>query len=541
MSKGGEKMNKKARIRIAIPLVLLSSLFTFSITGCSMFRNMSNWITSVDSAEKGKTIKNEDVAQFFDSIRPHKGNIDSIYGLARHLQERKKHKLAIEEFKKVIGLNPTFAKAYNAIGVSYDMLGEFPHAVQSYKAALAWNPDLDYVHNNLGYSYLLQGDIDSAIGAFQRAITLDNKNKRYHNNLGMAYAKKDEFDLAFEEFKLAGDEGSAHYNIAQFYYQNGLYAQAKSHFAKASAMNPANRDTKVGLRAAKNLATISLSRAEKRSMPFPGEMSPPADKQPSEERDKTTPATEAREAEKNIETRKPNIPLLDKTQEKVQRDKEGTQYVIHAGAFRNRTYAEVMRKRLKDKGYTACIVKEQRREPLYMIKVGGFSSRRDAEKEARKLEGEGVKTFMVPEKNETEESLLIAHVANAKGIKPNAPDPETYRKKRDPLRDIDIEISNGNGVRHMARTVGNYLKEQGFKDPFLTNATHFNHGETKIYYCNGYLQDAYVLAQQIPGYQNMEKVLRFEKSDTKVKLLIGKDLIRFKKVFTGGVKTYKFL
>jgi hypothetical protein len=36
-----------------------------------MFRNMSNWITSVDSAEKGKTIKNEDVAQFFDSIRPH--------------------------------------------------------------------------------------------------------------------------------------------------------------------------------------------------------------------------------------------------------------------------------------------------------------------------------------------------------------------------------------------------------------------------------------------------------------------------------------
>ena len=52
-------------------------------------------------------------------------------------------------------IDPSLTKAYNAIGVSYDSLGEFSRAIEAYNAALKVDPKLDYVNNNLGFAYLL--------------------------------------------------------------------------------------------------------------------------------------------------------------------------------------------------------------------------------------------------------------------------------------------------------------------------------------------------------------------------------------------------
>jgi hypothetical protein len=88
----------------------------------------------------------------------------------------------------------------------------------------------------------------------------------------------------------------------------------------------------------------------------------------------------------------------------------------------------------------------------------------------------------------------------------------------------------------MATRVGVYLSDRGFLVLPPRNADNFNHPETRIYYCIGFLQDAYRVAQQIPGYQNMDKAEQFERSNTKIKVLIGKDLIPFDKIF---IKTHR--
>ena len=135
------------------------------------------------------------------------------------------------------------------------------------------------------------------------------------------------------------------------------------------------------------------------------------------------------------------------------------------------------------------------------------------------------------EETKAPKAAFLGYITTQETIRPGLSERTFDTIKSYSLSDLSLEISNGNGVRHMARRVGNLLIDEGFEKPNLTNASHFNHSETKIYYCIGYLQEAYRVAQEIPGYQNMEKVDRLERPDIKVKVLIGKDLTLFDDLF----------
>jgi tetratricopeptide (TPR) repeat protein len=462
-------MNKKNKMRLAIALVSTGIFCIFFLTGCHTLKNMANQTSSQGPEKNVKGIESKDFTQFTSTIRPYRGDANSTYRLACYFQERKKYSLAVEEFKKAIRIDPTHAKAYNGLGVSYDKLGEFSLAVQAYKTALVLNPDLDYVQNNLGYSYLLQGDLGSAIEAFQNAVALNNGNKRYHNNLGLAYAKNGLFDLAFSEFRLASDETKAHYHMAQFYYQQGLYEEARIHFAKASTLNPDDTDTRKGLAASENLARISPSKTEQIAEPSPPPISAETHKAFSQEKEGTEPFAGVKVVEKN-----------EKQQD--------------SGIERPFTDVKVVEKNIE--------------------------------------QWDSVIEIPVNKNATTARPLMLANIAIQDSIKPGAPDNEFDEKRPCTLSHISLEISNGNGVRHMARRVGQYLGEQGFNKPYLTNANHFNHPETMIYYRSGYLQDAYRVAKEIPGYQDMKKVARFQRPSTTVRVLIGRDMIPIASLFT---------
>jgi len=93
------------------------------------------------------------------------------------------------------------------------------------------------------------------------------------------------------------------------------------------------------------------------------------------------------------------------------------------------------------------------------------------------------------------------------------------------LKRFGIEVSNGNGTTGMARKVGDYLKTRGLEVSRLTNANHFNHRVSKLYYQKGYQEAASHLAGQLPALDGMEETKRFDQPNIKIKLLIGKDLV----------------
>jgi hypothetical protein len=104
--------------------------------------------------------------------------------------------------------------------------------------------------------------------------------------------------------------------------------------------------------------------------------------------------------------------------------------------------------------------------------------------------------------------------------------------------EFTVEISNGNGVNRMATRVGNYLKKKGVKVTRLTNAEHFNFDETIIYYDLDHLQDAFKVAQEIPGNQNMEKFRTSDQKSVKIKVRLGKDLVLYDQFFGGHIKDH---
>jgi tetratricopeptide (TPR) repeat protein len=239
-------MKKKATIT-TIMLLFSAGVMVLFFASCMMFRG---------SNKSNSVVAGQDAAKFIGRIRPHQGNAESHYALGCYLQERKKHKPAIEEFKAALEIDPNHVKAYNGLGVSYDAIGAWDQAIESYKAGLEVCGDLDYVFNNLGYSYLLQGKTDLAIENFKKALELDAGNARYRNNLGLAYANNGQYDAALAELKWAGDEAKAHYNIAQLYYQDGFYNEAEAHFEQASLLNASDPDIERGVEAAGSLAGI---------------------------------------------------------------------------------------------------------------------------------------------------------------------------------------------------------------------------------------------------------------------------------------------
>jgi tetratricopeptide (TPR) repeat protein len=200
-----------------------------------------------DSVELYANPSDGDVARFMSQMRPHAGNPESHYTLARYLQQRARHDEAAREFKKAIYIKPDFVEAYNGLGVSYDWQGDYVAAARAYSMAIELKPDAAYLHNNLGHSYMLQEDYASAVEAFKKALELAKTSKRIRNNLGLAYGMMGEYTLAMREFMLTDSKDKAHYYMARVFQEQGKHEEAKRQYNLALALNPESELYRKGL------------------------------------------------------------------------------------------------------------------------------------------------------------------------------------------------------------------------------------------------------------------------------------------------------
>ena len=587
-------MTKKAKICRAVSLALLTCFFVFSLTGCSTLRHLVGWIPFWDSKDKSYALTDKDIAQCVSRIRPYQ-NPEPYYLQACFFQKRKRHKPAIEAFKDVLSMDPAYVKAYNGIGVSYDSLGEFPKAIEYYEKALRVNPDLDYVLNNMGYSYLLQDKLDLAIDAFQKALNLNGNNRRYHNNLGLAYAEKGQFELALVEFRLAGNDASAHKNLALILYDKGMNVEAERHlhlskasalghaqstrrgpiFARPSSINSKNKnssalstkifssqiDRGLNIRTGKrpNFAISTEIRKQPHNRPqethvlnisqtptqkaigHPGELNTVIP--PIQRRNEQTSATAGRDISRdqlkqetavrdrggssNEETGRPTKP---QHRSLVYEWKPAKLETIGGSTSQNNEQKGVTERfrpmRLEGEKDNILLAATK----IAHIRIGSRKGKAEPKQKAEKnkiLEITKASSMPEPQRLITKGKPTIRRIEKAGSLREKS---KTVQAK--PLGHMQIEVINGNGMVGMARRVADYLRNKGLNIVLLANAGHFGHEETKIFYRKGHLQDAYRVAQQIPGYQNMERVARLRQPNIKIKVLIGKDLIIFDGLFT---------
>jgi len=208
-------LKRRPKTKMWIPAIISALIPPFLILGCYQKISGGGNPNFVNQENQRMKLSEKDLNKFGSSMKVVDGQAESHYKMALYFQRRKKHKFAIEELKKAAQLNPLFTKAYNAMGVSYDNLGNYSQAVSCYRSALKLDSKLDYVHNNLGYSYLLKNELDMAIAAFQKAIELNENNKRYRSNLGLAYVMKDQYDKAYAQFRMIEGDTEAKEKMAK--------------------------------------------------------------------------------------------------------------------------------------------------------------------------------------------------------------------------------------------------------------------------------------------------------------------------------------
>lgn len=96
---------------------------------------------------------------------------------------------AVEAYRRVIGLDPTYAAAWNNLGLLLHRMGQYTEARSSYLAALTHDPGCAEAAYNLGSLHEDRGEVEAAIAHYRQALDLSPGYADAHFNLAAALAR----------------------------------------------------------------------------------------------------------------------------------------------------------------------------------------------------------------------------------------------------------------------------------------------------------------------------------------------------------------
>ncbi|MFH1230981.1 MAG: tetratricopeptide repeat protein [Planctomycetota bacterium] len=109
---------------------------------------------------------------------------------------------SIEEYKKIIKVNPDSAEAYYGLGNAYANSGMNREAIKSYKQAIRIKPDFADAYCNLGVAYGNLGLYNDEIESYKQAIRIKPADADTYYNLGAAYMATGNKSLALEQYEI---------------------------------------------------------------------------------------------------------------------------------------------------------------------------------------------------------------------------------------------------------------------------------------------------------------------------------------------------
>jgi hypothetical protein len=103
--------------------------------------------------------------------------------------------LAVNHFQSAVRREPASVEALNGLAATYDRLGRYDLSARYYERALAADPESTQTLNNIGYSYLLQERFDLAVAYLRDAQSRDRKDPVVLANRKAAEVSYREADL----------------------------------------------------------------------------------------------------------------------------------------------------------------------------------------------------------------------------------------------------------------------------------------------------------------------------------------------------------
>jgi tetratricopeptide (TPR) repeat protein len=179
-------------------------------------------------------------AQLTSLISAHPGRPLYLYWLARIDYDERLYADAIEKLKRVIQLDPSSSRAYDNLGLAYDMSGQPAEARQAFLKAADLNRRLPHPSawppHNLGYLLLRLEQPKDAETALLESLTYDPKLAiaRYH--LGRVLEAEGRDSEAISEYRAAINLDPKAieplYSLGRLYQRNHHPAEADAAFAE---------------------------------------------------------------------------------------------------------------------------------------------------------------------------------------------------------------------------------------------------------------------------------------------------------------------
>ena len=388
-------------------------------------------------------------------------------------------------------------------------------------------PDKHYSEATIEHQYKLarhfqnSGKHHIAVKELIKVLKMDPNHANAHNALGVSYDQLKLFDLAQDAYRAAVrlDPNLAHVynNIGYSYLLSGDPEKSQSAFKKAIELDSTN---------ATYLNNHSLLTARYGEKLFPRPITPfeqysqsnhvrpinAGDKAGITDTQKVTVFQNGKHAEQKIS------PITA-----PKKEQESNYYSVQIGAYYDLNRARRDIQGAIRKGYPCPYITQVKREKIYYrVRFGQFESMKAANDAAQGVKDAYAKSAFPVVSNFNSNSLygkndsgcrMPANILPEEGLK------------------IGIEISNGNGVNRMARHVGNYLSKKGYSVAGLSNADHFNHPKTVIYYYPGFYDSAKQLVREFPELQTAGELVESTGLKNNIKVVIGKDIVPFKEKY----------
>ncbi len=146
---------------------------------------------------------------------------------------------AVEQFEKVMKLDPNEMTVSRRLCVLYDRQRNFPKADELYRKLEKAHANDAELLADWGYSYYLRLGKENYVQAeklLRRALAIDPKLARAHNDLGLVLGVQGRYPEAFNEFRASGlTEAEAHCDMAFVYWWKKKDKDDKLSEAKARA------------------------------------------------------------------------------------------------------------------------------------------------------------------------------------------------------------------------------------------------------------------------------------------------------------------
>ncbi|MGA9667553.1 MAG: tetratricopeptide repeat protein [Terracidiphilus sp.] len=204
-------------------------------------------------------------------------NLQLLLTLAHSCLLSREYQCVLDEFHRIVALNPESAEAHMLAGEALDEMKEPVEAIRELRAAVQANPKEPNVHFGLGYLLWTQGHSPEAAHEFQaeldndpehiqamlyladseiqmnrmedarplleKTVKTDPANPMGHLDLGIVYSEAGLNAEALHELKTAAalepNDVKAHWRLARLYRSMGKTAEANAELTKSKNINKA--------------------------------------------------------------------------------------------------------------------------------------------------------------------------------------------------------------------------------------------------------------------------------------------------------------